>query len=140
MIEQVFKSSRNSQVSSVPVLYRTSKVNRYSLTLFIDQFKPYVCSFSSIFTLYHLLDSKLPPKDLAAEYCSQLSNVELSKLELIISLASMTLDSMFKDKCMHKVSQYSELYSWMDPMLITNDISVGTLCENLGDLYKDLKE
>jgi hypothetical protein len=40
---------------------------------------------------------------------------------------------------MHKVSQYPELYSWMDPMLITTDISVGTLCENLGDLYSDMK-
>ena len=25
-------------------------------------------------------------------------------------------------------------------MLITSDISVGTLCENLGDLYSDMKE
>ena len=74
------------------------------------------------------MESKLPAKDLAAEYCSKLSNLELVKLELIISLASLKMDDSFKDQCMNKVSQYPDLYSWMDPMLITTDISVGTLC------------
>jgi hypothetical protein len=85
------------------------------------------------------LESELPAKDLAADYCSKLSDLELAKLELIISLASLKMDSSFKDECMQKVSQYPDLYTWMDPMLITTDISVGTLCENLGDLYSDIK-
>jgi hypothetical protein len=44
----------------------------------------------------------------------------------------------FKEQCLHKLSQYPDLYAWMDPMLITTDVSVGTLCENLGDLYRNM--
>ena len=107
MTEQVLKLSKNYLASCALALFQTSKVifkAKFLSFNVIDQFKPYVCSFSSIFTLYHLLESKLPAKDLAAEYCSKLKDVELAKLELIISLASLTLDSTFKEKCMHKVS------------------------------------
>ena len=69
------------------------KQGNKSFTAFIDQYKPFICTYSSImsyFFLSQLSMTKDTLKDFGSSYCSDLDKVETAKLKLISDLASIS--------------------------------------------------
>eukprot|EP00347_Sterkiella_histriomuscorum_P002660 403367291 len=109
-----------------------------------NQYKPYLCTFSSIFSYFYLSQMKLSQDNLlkqATSYCSRLNTVQNAKTQLISNLASLNIDSEvdFVDRCEDLIIDNEDSNVWMDPIIPSSDIQVGPLCQNIYSLLKEMK-
>lgn len=120
------KPSQKLRVSNI-----NSPSSIYLIPFNIVQLKPYACAFSSIFSVFHILQlSSLQDqgsttlKDMiseaASQYCSKLNDLEIAKIELISILSSLDHDDKeaFTKECTDALDSYSQLSNWIDPIIV----------------------
>lgn len=107
-----------------------------------NEYKTYICTFSSFFSYIYIQKySEGSVSSFASDYCNTLDDIELQKVTFVSSLASISLDDRmdFYNYCMDALMQYAEYNSWIDPMIAIEDVSVGTMCQNVYTLYKQME-
>ncbi|CDW73826.1 UNKNOWN [Stylonychia lemnae] len=110
-----------------------------------NQYKPYVCTFSSIFSYFYLSQLKLTKSNLqsfAISYCSKLSAVSMEKTRLITELSKLPLGNQtkFTNQCMDMYIEFESSNVWIDPLIPSTDIPIGPLCNNLFSLFSEMQQ
>jgi len=111
-----------------------------SLTTVKTEYKPYQCTFSSIFSFFYISEhaDSTNVKDFAADYCSNLNNIENDKITLLSKLSSIPISERtyndFYTECLDEVGNYTS-NSWIDPIIPNPSITLGNICINLATLF-----